>query len=308
MLTRLRAVLQAAGLDNPEITAGTEGVASPHRLAAEWAGYKVEHGGAHYYAKVLYDDQRELIDVAYCTALCQCAAQTGVTPQLHYADAAQGVMIFEALPEGWRWARIDDLIAPQQLHRLWQTKGRLHQGQLPAGGKTRFAMLAHLRQLCERDGAPLPDDTAWLDQCAEMATRALQQHAAEPVFIHGDGIASNVMLGPGGELKLVDFDYGGIGDRLYDMAILLNELFPFEREWREKISHWHGACSEEDYARCRLYAFIDDWYWTLWGFWVGHTSSRPLEFTKLGQWTLLRCRLCVRDPRFESWLRNVNGG
>lgn len=51
MLTRLRAALQAAGLDNPEITAGTEGVASPHRLAAEWAGYKVEHGGAHYYAK-----------------------------------------------------------------------------------------------------------------------------------------------------------------------------------------------------------------------------------------------------------------
>ena len=32
------------------------------------------------------------------------------------------------------------------------------------------------------------------------------------------------------------------------------------------------------------------------------TTTRGLEFAKLGQWMLLRCRQGVNDPRFERWL------
>ena len=148
-------------------------------------------------------------------------------------------------------------------------------------------------------------DHAWVSTCIDLAWTALQFTASPSVPLHGDGVASNVLIGPDGALQLIDFDYGGCFDPWYDVAISLNELYSFEAQWREGITVWAGHCRESDYARCRLYALINDWYWTLWGLWVGATSVRALEFSKVGQWTLLRCRLCLQDPRFEGWLRQV---
>ncbi len=117
------------------------------------------------------------------------------------------------------------------------------------------------------------------------------------------------MIGPQGQLQLLDFDYAGCGDPWFDVAVTLNELFSFEDQWRRAITLWHGSCSEYDYARCRLYALIDDWFWTLWAMWSGlHVDPWGWSFPNWGSGTLLRCRLSVQDKRFEHWLRQSKEG
>lgn len=306
MIDRLQQVLSAWQPTTAWSTeSGTPGVASPHRVATEWAGFKVKSATQNLYAKVLYDDQRALIDVARSVAAGRAAAEQGLSPQLVHADIEQGVVIYVALDHSWRWATLDQLMQPQHFSRLTQMLDRLHTVTLPL--QTRRDDMQLLRQRCQKAGVTLPDEMVWLAECVDLAWAALTAQTNSPVLIHGDPIASNWLVSDRGEWQLLDFDYASQGDPWFDVAVLLNERMPFDDQWREAITAWRGECSEVDYARCRLYALIDDYYWTLWGYYNSHTSPRGLEFAKVGQWTLLRCRQSARDPRLERWLALVAG-
>jgi aminoglycoside phosphotransferase len=306
-LARLNTVLSVYAPGSSALIApGTSAVASPSRLATEWQGYTVAGDSTCCYAKVLQADMAEVLNVAHSAQASQCAGVTGAAPRLINADTATGVLLFEALPvESWRTARLNDLIAPESLNKLWALKRAIHSGPSPGFVRSPMEDIDRLRALCSRDQVELPFGHAWINQCIDMAWDALQGRPFTLVPVHGDGVSSNVMISTEGELKLVDFDYGGCMDPWYDVAIALNELYPFENQWREGITAWAGQCLETDYAVCRLYALINDWYWTLWAFWAGTVSGRSLEFSKLGQWTFLRCQQGMQDPRLESWLRLV---
>ena len=308
--SRLIDALESAGFAvNFQVEEGTAGVASPIRVATEWAGFSVTSAQGSYYAKVLHLDMSALVDAERSAQASQCAAEAGATPAVRLVDVARGVLLFDRLPAPqWRWARLDELTAPDRLQALWALKRRVHSGPAPDFTRSPMADIQLLRELCIDDGVALPPDHVWTNTCIDLAWKAVQATPVQWLPLHGDGLASNVMIGPEGELSLIDFDYGGCFDPWYDVAITLNELYPFEAQWREGIQAWAGQCLESDYARCRLYALINDWYWTLWGLWTGATSSRRLEFSKVGQWTLLRCRQTIQDPRFESWLRHVHRG
>jgi thiamine kinase-like enzyme len=283
-------------------------VASPTRLACEWAGFHVQSPAGCFYAKVLYDDMRPVVDFARTAEATRCAAETGVTPAVELADASNGVLLLQALPaHQWRWARLDVLQPDARLDALWQLKRTVHDGPAPAFARSPMADIEGLRALCRQAAVTLPEDYPWLDECVDLAWAALQCTEAEPRPLHGDGLAANVMVNAAGDMQLLDFDRGGCFDPWYDVAVALNELYPLEPQWRAGIDRWTSNSQAADYARCRLYALLDDWYWTLWGLWAGVASSRPLEFSKLGQWTLLRCRMTIQEPRFESWLRQVRG-
>lgn len=309
-LSRLHNALSAADFGaDIEVLAGTPGVASPIRVATEWAGFIVRSSRGCHYAKVLHEDMAPLIDIEHSAQASRCAADSGAAPALTLLDAANGVLLFEALPTpDWRWARLDELTSAPRLQALWALKKQVHAGPAPDFARCPMHDVQKIRALCLRDDVTLPPDHAWIDTCIDLAWHALQKQPGHSVPLHGDGLASDVMIGPSGELRLIDFDYGGCFDAWYDVAIALNELFPFESQWREGIRSWAGECLDVDYARCRLYALINDWYWSLWGLWSGATSVRGLEFSKVGQWTLLRCRGGIHDARFESWLRQVEGG
>ncbi|RMR06186.1 aminoglycoside phosphotransferase family protein [Pseudomonas syringae group genomosp. 7] len=309
LTARLLGALANCGFDADADTAVvTQGVASPSRLSTEWTGFRVNAAQGGVYAKVLHADMAQLIDIERAAQASEYAGRTGAAPRLLGTDKANGVLIFEDLGVNWRAARLDDLLAPGRLQVLWALKRQVHAGPAPDFVRSPMADIERLRALCEGDNVALPAEHQWIDRCVDMVWQALQSRPVPAVPVHGDGVASNVMVSSEGRLRLVDFDYGGCTDPWYDVAITLNELYSFESQWREGISAWAGQCMEVDYAVCRLYALINDWYWTLWGLWAGTTSSRPLEFSKVGQWTLLRCRQCVQDPRLEGWMRQVQEG
>ena len=305
---RLHAALDSAGLRQLQIEQAGTGVASPMRQACEWAGFHVHSDEGSFYAKVLYDDMQPRVNFAQTAAATRCAAQAGVTPAVRLADTVHGVLLLDALPaEHWHWARLDALQPPARLEAIWQLKRAVHEGPSPGFSRSPMADIQALQALCERAGVSVGSDHAWLAECAELAWAAVQSEPVPERALHGDGVASNVMINADGQLRLLDFDRGGCFDPWYDVAAVLNELYPFEPQWRAAIARWDSAAGEREYARCRLYGLLDDWYWTLWGFWAGVASTRSLEFSKVGQWTLLRCRMVVREPRFESWLRQARG-
>ena len=123
MLIRLQQALASwQPAQSFDIQPGTAGVASPHRLATEWAGFRLQSAGQGYYAKVLFDDQKALIDFQRSAEISRQAGELGIAPSLCHADPHNGVLIFAALDDGFRWARLDALRgfpARNQSHHLF---------------------------------------------------------------------------------------------------------------------------------------------------------------------------------------------
>ncbi|MCY0386147.1 aminoglycoside phosphotransferase family protein [Robbsia sp. Bb-Pol-6] len=305
----VRAALRDAGLATyPACMPGPETVASPMRLAAEWQGFFLgdDADASLRYAKVLRPEMRELVDFETSARASRCAGETAASPRVVLADAARGVLVFEALaPARWRWARIDDLTDPVRLAALWHAKRAVHAGPRPACERSPHADMERLSALCARDGIVLPADAATIGAQLRRACAALRRTQGPAVPLHGDGVASNVMIDAAGQLQLIDFDRGGLGDPWYDVGIALNELYQFEDEWRHGVVLWQGRCDDADYARCRLYALVDDWIWTLSALWLSACGSPAIDFMKLAQWTLLRCRQSLNEGQLDLWLQHL---
>ncbi len=306
---RLEAALPSCAALPPESTryeAATVAVASPVRRAVDWAGFRLEGGAAPVWAKVLQPDMAESLSFDLALAAGRQAGEAGLAPKVLGADAATGVIFYEALDAPWTWARIKDLIAPARLEALLALKKRVHATAPLAHDRDVFDEVSELLRRCRHHGVALPEDVAWMEENLRHAALALQAAGRDSRPGHGDGAASNVMCGPQGALRLVDFDAAGNMDPLFDLATTLVEVCEFDDEWERGVEIFVGRPDRQVLARCRLYAIADDLRWGLWGLLAGACSPRKdVEFFKYGQWRLLRGRGSLHDHRFELWLRQV---
>ncbi len=235
------------------------------------------------------------------------AGQAGVAPELLWSsDAASGAGAWPLLDAGWRTATLGDLSSPDVMRGVVAAKRRVHDG--PLFGRTRdvFDLVAHYADEARAAGVALPEDFAWmLANVAEMA-RAIAASGSGLAACHGDGIASNVMLGRGGQVRLVDWDEAGNADPYWDLGSLFAEAFAFDPPARAALHAYAGRNDESLFARCRLYGIADDVAWGTRSLIAAATTDRPdIEFFKYAHWRYLRARINLHDPGFEAMLRTV---
>lgn len=282
-------------------------VASPvHRATAADCLNLVPDGGAPIFLKALHADMAPHVDYARVARASLLAAQAGVAPDLVIDASGDGVLGFARLGEGWRHATMGDLNSGGTIDAVLAAKRALHAGPALGWRYDPFARAAELGAAARAAGVPLPEDTDWMLANAALAGEAIGASGVDLAFCHNDGVASNVMLGPGGAVKLVDFDVAGDNDPWFDVAVLLNEAFQFAPDRKAAIERFNGGYDEALFHRCELYGAVDDLIWGLWGVLVAITTARTgIEFFKYGQWRLLRAQIAMQARGFEEHLRRV---
>lgn len=281
-------------------------VVSPIHRAVEGACFNLSVDGDDLFLKVRYPDMAGFFDDAAVAGNHGSAAETGVVPALRYNDPEKGLFVFERLGEGWQWGKVDTFADPALLEAAVDAKKRIH--QLPAFAQSRsvFEVIERYWAMAEKEAVTLPADVpAILAQIRRFA-EAVAASGIDPRPCHGDGVASNIMVGPRGAVRLVDFDMAANGDPCHDLGSLMVELFQFDEDARQILEIYDGAFDEARYNRCRLYGIADDLMWALWGFISFKLSPRKgVEFTKYAEWRLLRCRWHLGHPAYERWLARV---
>lgn len=281
-------------------------IASPMQRGVDHDGWRVEIGEERWFLKIPSPDQRRFIDAGAALDAARVAGQAGVAPPLLWSDAASGAGAWPLLEAGWRTATLGDLSSPAVLRGVIAAKRRVHDG--PRFGRTRnvFDLVTRYADEARAAGVALPDDHAWmLANVAEMA-RAIAASGIDLVACHGDGIASNVMLGSAGQVLLVDWDEAGTADPYWDLGSLFAEACAFDAPARAALQAYAGRSDEGLFARCRLYGIADDVAWGIRSLIAAATTDRPdIEFFKYAQWRLLRARMNLRDRGFEAMLRTV---
>jgi hypothetical protein len=267
-------------------------------------------------AGILFDGARPIFAKAYhgeislyghwpsIVAAARHAGEIGVGPRIIAADIEHGLLVMEALGEGWRAATLADM-APGGEHgsAVLGLRKALHAGPKLPRTLTVGDHIEELHDALAGAGAYRPADFSELIAYARRIAAAIHAAGHDLVPAHGDGNASNVMihadLGP----RLVDYDLAANRDPYEDLASHLVEAFWFTSDMAAVFEAFHGRADERLFARVRLYGVADDLRWAMIGLLTSHLSPRrSVEYLKFAEWRLLRARLAMRHPDFETCL------
>jgi thiamine kinase-like enzyme len=204
------------------------------------------------------------------------------------AAAALGVgpeVIDFVEPEGWLITRfiegepipVERMRDPRNLHRVASALRAVHAGPEVSGSFDSFRVVErYLETALERGGAE-PDRFSWAHGIARgiESTRA----GEAPCFCHNDLLNAN-FIDDGERIRIVDWEYAGMGDRFFDLAnfAINNELDEDAR--RSLLEEYFGQVRAEDQRALELMRFMSDFREAMWG--VVQTVVSELEFDFAG--------------------------
>lgn len=305
----IAAVRAVDGWDGGELAAepAIPVLASPSWRGVDGAPWRVRRAdGASLFVKAMDPDAALTIDVACAFEAAARAAALGIGPAVHAADVASGMLVMEDLDAGWSTGTLERLLDPAIVDRILAARRAFQAGPpLPRAAGV-FDEVERFYAEATAAGADLPSDADWLVAELRLAAAAIAEIDAAKVPIHGDGNVSNVMIHDDGSVRLIDWDRATTADPLEDLGSFLVEAYDQEPEARDAFIRFTGGFDERAFNRARLYGIADDLRWGLLGTLVAKKSPRDtFEFHKFASWRFVRCRMAIREPRFNETLRRV---
>ena len=175
---------------------------------------RVDVDGEHFVLRVAGKDTNLLgIDRTVELAATEAAAALGIGPEV----------VFFVEPEGWLVTRFVDgeipslerMREPEMLRRVAAALRTYHDGPVIPGTFDSFRVVETYRRTAEERGGQTPDAYEWAHEIAGRIERRRAADVAVPC--HNDLLNAN-FLDDGERLRIVDWEYAGMGDRFFDLA------------------------------------------------------------------------------------------
>jgi thiamine kinase len=175
------------------------------------ASFLVEHQGEKFVLRLDKPETAALgLDRENENRVIEAVAAAGLGPEFRYFDTGQGICVRPWLA-GRSWS-VSDLHEPRNLERLAILLRRLH--RLQAVGKP-FDPMAAARRYATAVGT---------EQAARLADHAADVIGAgqdgETALCHNDLVRENIFEAEDGRLLLIDWEYAGMGDPYFDLAVV----------------------------------------------------------------------------------------
>ena len=260
---------------------------------------KVELEGETYVLRVAGKDTELLgIDRHDEVGATRAAAALGIGPDV--VDFVE--------PEGWLVTRFvageippqERMREPKMLERVAAALRAFHAGP-PIGGRfDSFRVVEDYRATALARGGSIPQE---YDAAHETALRIEALRGGPPVVpCHNDLLNAN-FLDDGERLRIVDWEYAGMGDRFFDLAnfSVNHELDESERAALLRV--YFGAASEEDGRSLELMRFMSDYREAMWGVVQAAVSELDFDFGGYAAEHFERLARTAAEPGFRAALR-----
>jgi aminoglycoside phosphotransferase (APT) family kinase protein len=258
--------------------------------------FRVNLGGREYVVRLPGKDTGLLgIDRASERMAAVQAGVLGIGPELAYADDDCLVTVFvgaEPLhPRGdpgpvaraLRAFHDSDLQLPNQ---FW----------IPS-------LLTEYAELIEARSRPVPESLRRARNLVERIAEVLPLTEAVPC--HDDLLPGN-LLSCAGAVMLVDWEYAGMGHRLFDLGNLaVNNDFGDEAEARLLEAYFGAPALPGRRAALKLMRIVSDAREAAWGVVQGIVSELEFDFGAYARDHFERLERAAADPRMEDWLRGA---
>ncbi len=270
--------------------------------------FKVESNGDAYVLRLPGKGTEAYIDRKAEGVAARAAGKAGVSPELIHFDAASGMMVtaFVAAatmtPETFRTAKGAPARAAQVLRQLHNS------GQTFSTRFDLFKMIDDYLKVLKTKKGKVPEGYAAVLRQAEDARTALAAHKLPLAPCHCDPLCEN-FLDTGARMWLVDWEYSGMNDPMWDLGDISVEAGFTPAHDSEMLQTYFGRePSAAERGRMVIYKAMCDLLWTLWGL-IQHADKNPADdFWAYAQNRFARCKALMAHPSFVGSVLAVRAG
>ena len=268
-----------------------------------WIARRGDHAEVY---KHYHPDTAGYVDATAAIHAAQVAGDLQVGPACTGAWPDLGLLAMSYPGPQWRAGGLQDAVDEGIRRRVITAKRAFQAGPRLGRDGDIFAEIAGLAADCRAMGVQTPRSLdAYLD-FADRARQAISAVGFDRVPCHRDGSTSNLLIGPQGEVLLLDYDLAADADPYEDIGCHLVEMFEREPEARAGFEEWTGTFDEGLFQRAMTYGIVDDLRWGLIAMLMAGTSPRRhLEFAKYGSWRLLRYEINSQHSIANDRLRRL---
>ncbi len=269
--------------------------------------YRIDTGAGRYVLRIPGKGTEAYIDRAVEMHNAEVAARAGVSAEVVHADPDSGILLTR---------HIDDIVTmtpaafaarPGSPARAGRALRRMHDWH--EAFEFRFELFAmiddYLKILAERN-AELPDGYPEVVDAAQPVRAALERNPVKLAPCHCDPLCE-YFLDSGERMWIVDWEYSGMNDPLWDVGDLSVEAgFDAARD-EELIAAWCGGEPRPaEVGRMVIYKAMCDLLWTLWGL-IQHADDNPAEdFWAYAIGRFERCQALMGSPDFDRHRRAID--
>lgn len=262
--------------------------------------FRVAGAGAPFVLRLPGAGTETYIDRAVEAHNAAAAARAGVSPELLFVDPASGVLATRHVA-GVTMSPALFAARPGAPARAAAALRSLHgSGETFRFRFELFAMIDDYLGLLDRLGAALPEGYHGVVAEAGVVRAALAAHPAPLAPCHCDPLCEN-FIDTGARMWLVDWEYSGMNDPLWDLGDLSVEAGFDPAQDRELIeAYFGGAPTAAEAGRVVIYKAMCDLLWTLWGL-IQHAHGNPAEdFWAYACNRFARCRALMASVEFAA--------
>ena len=168
-----------------------------------------------------------------------------------------------------------------------------------------FSMIDVYLGILRKLQASLPEDYHEVEKGAEAVRRALEASPMPLSPCHNDPWPAN-FLDAGGRLYIIDWEFSGMNDPMWDLGDLSVEAGFGPEQDRVMMEAYYGAAAPQAlYSRLALYKAMSDLLWALWGL-IQHANDNPRnDFLTYALRRLRRCKTLMSSTDFGRHLDAV---
>jgi len=269
--------------------------------------YKITIGDAAYVLRLAGEGTSDFIDRGAEEHNARVAAETGVSAEVVHFDTRDGTMVtrwVEGVP-----MNTGEEFGPGAPVRVALALGRVHGlGRVFRSRFDVFTAIDGYLDLLRGERMSLPADYREAARGAGAVRLALEAAPAPLMPCHNDPWPGN-LLDADGRIYLIDWEYSGMNDPMWDLANLSVEAGFGPARDRNVMEAYFGAnVSPSLYSRLEVYKAMGDLHWSLWGF-VQHAKGNTTEdFWDYGLTRLRRSNTRMGSADFGRHLDLLRGG
>jgi thiamine kinase-like enzyme len=223
------------------------------------------------------------------------AASLGVGPEV--VEFVAGSLITRFV-DGRR-VPVEEMRQPESLREVATVLRRIHEGPAIPGRFDSFRVVEKYREIAAAHGVEIP---AAYEQAKAKADRIEVDLGPRPEQpCHNDLLNAN-FLDDGERLRIVDWEYAGMGDLFFDLANFSINHELGEEERHSLLVAYFGVLSPDDTRALELMRFMSDFREAMWGVVQTAISELDFDFAAYAREHFERLERTAAEPSFRAAL------
>ncbi|ARP62071.1 LPS biosynthesis choline kinase [Mesorhizobium sp. WSM1497] len=237
------------------------------------------------------------------------AAKAGVSPEVLHVDAGTGLMVTRYIAGAETMSEEKFKVRPGSPARAGEAFRKLHNsGAVFPFRFELFAMIDDYLKVLSTKEIALPAGYHDVVRDAESVRSALAAHPLPLVACHCDPLCEN-FLDTGERMWIVDWEYSGMNDPLWDLGDLSVEgKFDLAQDEEMMRAYFGGEARPAQRGRIVIYKAMCDLLWTLWGL-IQLANNNPVDdFRAYADGRFARCKALMETSEFSRHLAAIRRG